>query len=182
MKLRRTTPMNDFRLEKDLLDKINKRTGNTLRSLKDCDQNGWSILMLALANNQDKYLNLNKEQFDYLFRNSHLNQQGLNGETVLGNAIIYNKKENLNLTEEQWDYLINYSLLKKEHLEYAIKYQEKMIEQKISARFEKIRQIDSAEKDEINAIIDDIEEHGNESDLELIPVNNEINLSTKFYY
>lgn len=65
--------------------------------------------MFAFSFNQTYNLNLNTKQFDYLIKNSDLNQVSKYGMSALMYALRFKNQQNLNLTNEQWTHLINNS-------------------------------------------------------------------------
>ena len=71
-----------------------------------------TVLHYVLKNNKQENINLNKEQFDYLIKNSNLKQLNKYGSNPLMLALDYNKRENLFLQKEQFDYLFKNSDLK----------------------------------------------------------------------
>ena len=90
-----------------------------LENFQQLDENGDSLLMLLIQKDNTYKTKLQKEDWDYLLKNSNLKQQNKSGYNAFMLAILNNQKgfktANKWLTKDQWDYLIQHSDLKQQH-------------------------------------------------------------------
>jgi hypothetical protein len=77
---------------------------------------GQNILSFVLNNNE--YLKINDEQFNYLIKNSNIQEIDNDGWNILMSALLKCKEQKLNIHEKQWDYLIENSEINYNNKQY----------------------------------------------------------------
>lgn len=101
--------MNNPGLFNDQIENIQNEVQFFKNNIYFCDLNiknrfGQNILSFILIHN--KYININDEQFNYLIKNSNIQEIDIDGWNILMNDLLKNKEQKLNINEKQWEYLI----------------------------------------------------------------------------
>lgn len=100
----------EHQLKLNIIRKFNAALNLNHKSLDDFNTKHSTILSHALCWNSHKNINLNKEELNYLIKNSDLNYQPHgDGSTAAMAAIVFNKDEKLNFSKEQFSYMIKKS-------------------------------------------------------------------------